>query len=394
MNPGHLFNMEYKVKSEYKELSSVKIKERKEIQNNKEPYFNNILVANFKKNKDLEEYMKENPRCIRYISFSGYNKLILSKDQLFSLNVVANDEYNALITRFWGITDEKLLNILRQCRLDNPPKSFSYKTSKFAGINKKICDLFSIGARVENINRMNSLRNETLSEETNNKINKEYIEIEKYSYLSNIIFKKYMLFFYDLKKKAITPVNKLFIYGYYYICIGQEKYRTHKDIINDAENFLKYKINTPYWKSHLEYCDKIYKTLNDIFNSEKKICVKNTALIKSILKHSNDYFKFFPDPESLFLNDLMKSNINFDYYHACEYYKNDLPENLKIKYELRFIESKLINDYINILYNKAFNLNKTIKIKKNCEKLKKKYNKIMSILPEDIGNDKINNIPE
>jgi len=68
-------------------------------------------------------------------------------------------------------------------------------------------------------------------------------------------------------------------------------------------------------------------------------------------------------PFELFCQDLMKNKFNFDYYKAAEFYEKKLESVYKTRYELRYVQSRLYNDYKEIQKIKYNNLKKSFKKK-------------------------------
>ena len=349
---------------------------------------NNILIANFRSYQELKKYIEKNPQAIKYATFGAKNikleGLILNK-----LSIVANNEFNELITGFWGVDEETILKSLKLCKLDNPPKSYGYKTVRYANRNNDISGMCFFRNTIENRNELNLLRNQTISKELNKEIKEEYSQLEKLSYLSKVIFKKYIMLFYDIKNEIIEFPEQLYIYNYYLECLDNKRNITHKEILEEANNILKQSRKKLYENKKYMYCVYIYQALRNMFNSKDFQYKSQIDKIKDLFKDEK-YFRYSTKPEFLFIKDLMKLQINFDFYQALEYYNEQLPEEIKTKYELRYYQSKLINDYKEILRNKLNNLKK---IENPTSFAIKKYKAISSFLPENILIKK-NNIPE
>lgn len=135
---------------------------------------NNILLANFATNKELIEYSNRHKNCIKYISYTN-NAEPLDKNAINerTLNINVQNDYNNLITSFWGVSENELLDILKKCRIQNPPKIFAYKCSKYSTINNQTLSLFNLTVNTTNLNRLNALRNKTFTEVENSVFQKE-----------------------------------------------------------------------------------------------------------------------------------------------------------------------------------------------------------------------------
>lgn len=366
---------------------------------------NNILLANFATNKELIEYSNRHKNCIKYISYTN-NAEPLDKNAINerTLNINVQNDYNNLITSFWGVSENELLDILKKCRIQNPPKIFAYKCSKYSTINNQTLSLFNLTVNTTNLNRLNALRNKTFTEVENSVFQKECNEMEKYFYFSNIVFKKYLLLFYDIKKRRVISAKRIFKNHYYYLSIIKLPNNSHKEILTKAHSVLMNNTDR-FWFNIYQYCEKINKALNNMFTSKEFEYHNEIVKIKNIFK-SNNYFKKVDSPETLFLQDLMKLKMNFDYYQACEFYNKKLSSKTKIRYELRYVQGKLIHDYMNILLinlkKKEKKLNK-LKNKKNnknqkiIDNLSKKCERLKRLFPEDSIENKKNknkNIPQ
>ncbi len=348
---------------------------------------NNILIANFSSYEELIQYVKNNPDQIKHVTF-GAKKLLLEISDLKHLNIVKDNSFNNLITSIWGVNEKDILKCLKMCKLTNAPKTFSNKTCKYADRNNEIGDMCSIINSTVNRNEINSIRKNTLY--SINDISYENSEIQKYSYLSNIIFKKYILLFYNIETQKIDTDKKVFIYNYYMNNLKGYKDKCHKDLLKNAKK--EYAIASD--KKSIEY-----NLSKDLCNSLSKLFADNNNSdinkIKSLF-NKDIRFRYITDPVELFRQDLMKLNINFDYYNSSDYFNNKLPENIKILYELRYYQSKLIFEYREILRNKYKKLENNNKKEEPSILAKKRFVKLSSIIPNIITIEKIchANIPD
>jgi hypothetical protein len=348
---------------------------------------NNILIANFPSYDELIQYVKNNPDQIRHVTF-GAKKLLLEESHLKNLDIVMNNSFNDLIKGIWDINEKEILKYLKMCKLANAPKTFSNKTCKYADRNNEIGEMCSIINSTVNRNQINSIRKNTLY--SNKNISYENSEIQKYSYISNIIFKKYIQLFYNIQTQKIDPAKKVFIYNYYMNNLKNYKDKSHKELLQEAKKEYSHTSDEDNIELKLskDLCDSLSKLFADKNNSD----IKN---IKSLFTEDKR-FRYITDPVELFRQDLMKLNINFDYYNSSDYFNDKLPENIKILYELRYYQSKLIFEYREILRNKYKKLEINNKKEKPTSLAKKRFNKLSSIITKIIKVEKIChvNIPE
>lgn len=350
---------------------------------------NNLLIANFDSYGDLEKHLKKNKNAIK-VCFFGAQYSTLNNLNVDQLKIVKDNKHNDLITNFWGIKEKELLNILKKCRLNNPSKSFAERTSYFNQSNSNICGMFGIAYTTNNRDEINAVRTYKKDNAQKTDIDKlmdQYVSNkEKYSYLSNIIFKKYITLFYDLENEALESKEDLIRYQYFYQSIKNKEVGVPLIQITKRTNDMikKDKDKDETYKKISSWCGKLMKAVTNVFNDKKYQDQVN--LIKQLLK-DRTYFKRWKHPYNIFQQDLMDLKIDFDSYEAIEYFEKQLNDDIKTKYELRFIQSKLICDYRDILKQKLQKLNKNVaNIVKEKEEQENKAKEQKRIKTENNGN--------
>ena len=359
---------------------------------------NNLLFANLNDYADVIAYIKKNTvKCIKTITFKV--PFFIDSFNHENLSINSDNALTTLVKDYWGIkSDTDLLQILKQVNLTRPLKIFSKATSNNAERNGEILEMFSINNTIPNRNFMNGIRHNKIKTQEqkgkdrkkkilkkaniNPKVPKDIIEKQKHSYLSNIIFMKYIMLFYDVEKNSFAGADTLFIYNYYLQHLDDNN-KSHTQLLSEAKKALKDKEN----KKVLQACQVLYNSLIKIF-----IDKQNYPLFERIKSAFSDdpLFKVTKSPADLFRRDLMKLGCEFDYFYAEEYYKY-LNQDIKDKYELLFIQTKLIFKYREILHKKYTDLVK--KNKKDPNKYQNKLARLEENLPKSLTSSKPCNIP-
>ena len=387
-----------KAKDNNKDKEDNKVKAKKDVDALNNIPLNKVLIANFPSYQSLCNYMKKNKDCMRYVIFGNNDgNMELNESQLNNLSINKDNKYNELITKFWNISEADLLNILNHCYLDIPPKEFSYITAKYAWRTNQITSICAIKGNVINRNELTSIRKKCLTKNDIKMSKNAKSSMDKYYFLSNIIFKKYITLFYNVQTHKLDSPGDLYIYNAYYQEINNENLGTHLSILKQIKNNLKkiYLFRTKSLALIEPVC--IYKALEKMFNSPTFPYKEQIDLIKNLL-NDETYFVNADEPFNLFQEDLMKLNINFDYYQSYHYYNKILPENIKLRYKLRYIQSKLINDYKESLLKRYDTLKKKEKENKDNditnELISERLNDMKVRLPEKLKKREYrNNVP-
>jgi hypothetical protein len=124
------FDMLMKYQKEIEHMLTTQDKKVQDIQNT----INNIInsIPNY-----IKDWLYDTPTR-SFIIDDRYNKTceqIFITDILDKLSIVENNEFNELITGFWGVDEVTILKSLKLCKLDNPLKTYSYKNSRYANRN-------------------------------------------------------------------------------------------------------------------------------------------------------------------------------------------------------------------------------------------------------------------
>ena len=355
----------------------------------------NLLLANFPNSAQLLSYIQENNITPNHITYVG-NRLNISKEILSNLDIVTNNEFNKFICQFWKVTEKEMYSILKKCDLTIPANLLGEKNKYYSSINKEICGIFSIVYNTENRNAINQIRfndGTPANTEIVNIIKKRNDESRKYHYLSNFYFMKYITLFFNLKKRSLVDIKKLYEYEYYTNKIYNKENVSHIKIIQEAPKSLpnvSALIKLPIIPKEIT---SLYTRLKALFGDQNCDIVK---MIKNMLVDKK-YFPRVKYPFILFQRDLMKKKIDFDYYGSIEFFNNKLDKDIKLKYYLRYVQSRLISQYKEILENSLSELKKKSDGKKKKkgkdgedgedgkdgkkkEKYRKKYDKLQAVL--------------
>lgn len=383
---------------------------------------NNILIANFDKYQDVFDYIKnQGAKSIRTITFGLCAKFPDIEQNKLSIN--CENVLTEMVKKFWGIkTDIQLLSILEKVKLVNPLKIFSKTTSDNAERNREITEMFSISNNIPNRNMINAVRHnkeykvdnkdqkkekkkklkiktkintksekETKEDKPKEKsvVENELIKMHKHSYLSNIIFMKYIMLFYDVEKQSVADIETLFTYNYYMEHLKKGDEITHTQLINGAKKAIYHQKNKRKQEiqTDLDNIKVLHESLKAKFED-----VNDPLIIRIKSAFSNDpVFKYAKSPVDLFRRDLMKLGIDFDYSFSEKYYDENLIPETKTKYELRFIQIKLIHQYREILRKKYNDVKKHYE--KNNVKYQHKLVRLDKNLPESLRKARLSNIP-
>ena len=315
---------------------------------------NGILIANFKSYKDLKDYIDTKKPKINYVTF-GKNNINLDASNYNNLNIVKNNKYNELITGFWGIDEEMLYELLKIAKIENTPRLFSNMSGIYADRNKKITETFSILNTTINRNNINSIRNKSLNKEIKAQFNEYYSENLKLNYLSKIIFKKYIMLMYDIEKKEVERAKQLFKYNYFIKCIKNETKLSYHKLLEEAEKETNRNFEDLILNNEFMNCIYLEKIISNMFTSDTFEYKEVIDKIKNLF--SKDFnFRNFLSPINILCSDLIELELSFDREQVEIIYYKELPKNIRMKYEIRFLQCKLINEYKDMLLNKIKNV--------------------------------------
>ena len=326
---------------------------------------NGIVIANFTSYNDLKRYITDFKPCINYITF-GKTNINIDDSIIERLNIISKNDFNNLIQKFWKINDSEMLNSLKKCNFNNSPKLFSYESGKYKDRNNDMTNVLQMLNSTDNRNELNSIRNMNRNDGLKKKLEIEYSEKQKQNYLSNIIFKKYIMLFYDIETERLDSIRDLFTYNYFMEALKNKKNKKHKEIIDEANKFLKKDNETLKKNKSYTYCVYLYNSLVKMFNYTN---FKYKNIIEGIKNLFKDDPKFYysVSPVNIFQRDLLDLKVNIDYNNTCYFYEQNLPYEIKVKYEIKYYICKLIKDYKESLRNKIK------KLKKEEEENEKKY---------------------
>ena len=363
----------------------------------------NLLFGNFPSPKDLlihldkqninkkEEEPVEVPGVIAFLG----KEFSLQKSLLSKLDIVIHNEFNEFICDFWQVTEEQMYGFLKKCDLTMPSNISGKKNSFYSYRSNEIFDTFSIVNKTNIRNSVILIRengNNPALNQINDYIKHRVDERRKYHYWSCFYFKKYITLFYDLEKERVDEWGKLFEYEYYARSLLKNENKSHTEIITEIKNIFGGRFISSEYQSDLSACGELYEQISNKFKEENNYIIN---IIKKLLIN-NVYFPNVEYPFILFQRDLMKLKINFDYYGSIRYFYNGLDKNIQLKYKLRYVQSKLISQYTEVLIKKVSDLEKYIKEEKNKSGIKdNRYKKYCGLLGrksiKESVKDEINN---
>ena len=306
---------------------------------------NNILITNLNNKKDISEVVNNHKDELNFITFNTSNNITdFNINQLYT---VKNKDYINLVKLVWGTDENTLINIFKNYNINEPLSGNVYISNIFVENNNIITDIFNINNNFENRNTLNKARSELLNQE---EIRKNYHFGEKHLFLSEIILKKYVFFFYNHDINDIENLPNLFFYEYFLNSLKNlEEFDLKTITKNAAEKFSSINEDDDHYKK----LKKLRELLVKMFNNDKFRYKNIIYEIKNYFKDNNN-IKTYKIVQYLFINDLIKLGLNFDFNTMVNQYIA-LPDNIKIIYEIIHNRNNMI-----VLYKKNI-LDKLIK---------------------------------
>ena len=309
---------------------------------------NNILITNLWNRKNIKDVVNNHKDQLNYITFKMTNQI--TDFNIKDLNIIKKNDYIDLVKLVWGTNEIDLVKIFKNFNITSALSENCYISNIFAANNNIIHNIFNIKKNNENRNALNTARCETLD---HNLSNKNYYQGEKHLFLSEIIIKKYVFFFYNHDTKEIESTANIYLYEYFLKCLKNYDYRDLKTIIKDAERKF----------AEINETDEQYKEISKLRDLLQRMFNNQKFRFKSIIEEIKNYFndnndiKTYDIVQYAFINDLINMGLNFDFNVMVHQY-NKLPDDIKIKYEIKHNKNKMILSY------KRHILDKLIKSKK------------------------------
>ena len=319
---------------------------------------NNILITNLNNKKDIKNIVENHNDQLNYITFKTKNEI--TDFHINELNILKNNQYIDLVKLVWGTQEKELLKIFKNFNITAALSENCYISQLFATNNNIIQNIFNLKRNNENRNALNNARCETLDHSLSNK---NYYQGEKHLFLSEIIIKKYVFFFYNHDTKEIENISDIFLYEYFLKCLSNYDYRNLKEIAQDAERkYQELSENDEQYKK----LSKLRELLEKMFNNEKFRYKNVIDEIKNYFNDNNN-IKTYDIPQYLFINDLINIGLNFDFNVMVHQY-NNLTDEIKIKYEIKHLKNNMILSYKKHILDKLITKKKEIFRKKTIHK--------------------------